>query len=191
MTSKTNITQYDLVHTAMRIVRLTEQKTWVTSFERCNLHPWARKEFPEFCKKISSHLRAGDTFKDDNIQPTAEDKFAALPSFWHGTLAERKVMMTVFQRYAFQYTAACLKVLHVECKLMYSQMNDARVCMLVLREHPESLNFDMNHLRSADNVEAPGAVTESKAGKVSLNDYLYHLLLIPKDSTGNAILTGE
>jgi hypothetical protein len=192
VTGKTTINQYDLVHTAMRIVRLTDQKTWVASFERCNLHPWTRKAFPEFCKKISSHLRAGDTFKDDNVEPTAEEKFAVLPSFWHGmTPADRKVVMTVFQSHASQYTTACLKMLHVECKLPYSQMNDVRVCVLVSREHPESLDFDINQVLKVADVEAPGAVIESKAGKTSLNDNLYHLMLNPKDDAGNAILKGE
>ncbi len=35
------------------------------------------------------------------------------------------------------------------------------------------------------------AVAKSNAGKVSLNDNLYHLMCIPKDDAGNAILKGE
>jgi hypothetical protein len=89
-------------------------------------------EFAEFCRKIASHLRAGDTFKDDNVDMTAEEKFALLPPFWHGmTPAERKVVMTVCKTHAYQYCVACITTLHVECKLMYSQMNDVRVCVLV------------------------------------------------------------
>jgi hypothetical protein len=123
----------------MRIVRETKWVTWISSFESANLHPFPRQEFPELCKKIAPHLRAGETFKDDNVHTTAEEKFALLPLFWHGmTPAERKVVMTVFQSHACKYSAACLKMLHVECKLPYSQMNDVRVCVLVAREHSET-----------------------------------------------------
>lgn len=194
VTGKTTINQYDLVHTAMRLVRATDSKTWVTSFERVNLHPWTRKEFPAFCKKIAGHLRAGDTFKDDHVDPTAEEKFALLPSFWHGMLpAERRVVMTVLQSHAFQYTAPCLQMLHNECKLPYSQMNDVRVCVLVSREHPGCLDFDIKNLITRADVDLPppDEVLESTTGKVSLNDNLYHLMLIPKDDAGNPIITGE
>jgi hypothetical protein len=136
-TGKTNITQYNLIHTAMRIVRATKPESWVASFSRVNLHPWTRQEFPEFCKKIAAHLRAGETFKDDNVDTTAEEKFALLPLFWHGmTPADRKVVTTLFLSHSCQYTVACIKMIHKECKLPCSQMNDARVCMLVAREHP-------------------------------------------------------
>jgi hypothetical protein len=43
-----------------------------------------------------------------------------------------------------------------------------------------------------DDVAVPHqAVAESNAGKVSLNDNLYHLMCIPKDDAGNAILKGK
>jgi hypothetical protein len=130
-TGKTNITQYDLLITAMRIVRATTEETWVHSFQRVNLHPFTKMNFHAFCRKIASHLRAGDTFKNDNVDTTAKDKFALLPTFWHGmTPAERKVLMTVFETHTSQYSVACIRTLHVECQLMYSQMNDVRVCVL-------------------------------------------------------------
>ena len=132
-TGKTNINQYDLLITAMCIVRATSKETWVHSFQRVNLHPFTRMEFAEFCRsKIASHLRAGDTFKDHNVENTAKEKFIPLPPFWHGmTPAERKVVMTVCETHAYQYSVACITMLHMECKLMYSQVNDVRVCVLV------------------------------------------------------------
>jgi hypothetical protein len=43
-----------------------------------------------------------------------------------------------------------------------------------------------------DDVAVPHlAVAKSNAGKVSLNDNLYHLMCIPKDDAGNAILKGK
>ena len=114
-TGKTNITQYDLLITAMHIVRATSEETWVHSFQRVNLYPFTRLEFPEFCRKIASHLWAGDTFKNDNVDTTAEEKIALLPTFWHGmTPAERKVVMTVCETHAYQYSVACITTLHVD-----------------------------------------------------------------------------
>ena len=87
-----------------------------------------------FCKKIAAYIWAGETFKDDNVDTTSEEKFALLPLFWRGmTPAERKVVMTTLQIHACQYTVACPKMLHEECRLLYSQMNDVCVCVLVAR----------------------------------------------------------
>jgi hypothetical protein len=46
-------------------------------------------------------------------------------------------------------------------------------------------------LKNVNNVAAPQAVIESNAGKVSLNDNLFHLMLIPKDDAGNTIIKGK
>jgi hypothetical protein len=82
------------------------------------------------------------------------------------TPADRKVVMTVFLSHSCQYTIACIKMIHKECKLPYSQMNDVCVCVLVAQEHPESLDFDIEELR-VDDVAAPHqAVAKSNAWKV-------------------------
>ncbi len=95
---KAQIDQYDLVLTAMQIVRATNPKTWFALFQHVNLHPRTRVVFPVFCKKIAGFLRAGKSFKEENVTPTAKDKFALLPTFWHSmTPADRKVVMTVVQ----------------------------------------------------------------------------------------------
>ncbi len=82
----------------MPIVRATDAKTWVASFQRVNLDPHTRVDFPLFCKKIAGYLWADESFKEENVTPTAKDKFAMLPTFWHSmTPANRKVVMTVVQ----------------------------------------------------------------------------------------------
>ena len=73
---------------------------------------------------------------------------------------------------------------------MYSQMNDVRVCVLVARDHPESLDFNINELTVAS-VAIPQAVSEENARKISLNDNLYHLMRIPRDGEGNPIIVGN
>ena len=111
-TGKTHIDQYDLVLTVMRIVRATSEATWVSSFQRVNLHPGTRVAFPVFCKKIAGFLWASKSFKDENIDPTPKEKFAMLPSFWHAMQpADRKVVTTIVASHNFNYTAACLWML--------------------------------------------------------------------------------
>ncbi len=39
-----------------------------------------------------------------------------------------------------------LMMLREECNLPLSQMNDVRICALVSKEHPESLDIDINDL---------------------------------------------
>ena len=109
---KAQIDQYDLVLTAMQIVRAPDAKTWVALFQRVNLDPRTRVDFPLFCKKIAGFLWASERFKKENVMPTAKDKFALLPTFWNSmTSADRKVVMTVVQSHGFHYTAACLLML--------------------------------------------------------------------------------
>jgi len=96
----------------MRIVRATNTKTWVALFLRVNLDPHTRVDFPVFCKKIAGFLWGGKSFKEENVTPTAKDKFALLPTFWNSmTSADRKVVMTVVQSHGFHYTATCLSML--------------------------------------------------------------------------------
>jgi hypothetical protein len=78
-TGKSHIDQYDLVLTVMRIVRATTESTWVSSFQRVSLHPQMQVAFPEFCKKIAGFLLASKGLKDENVDPTAKEKFALLP----------------------------------------------------------------------------------------------------------------
>ena len=115
-TGKARIDQYDLVLTAMQIVRAANAKTWVASFQRVNLDPRTRVDFPVFCKKIGGFLRASKSFKEENVTPTATEKFAMLPAFWHAMMpADRKVVMTVVQSHGYHYSTACLEMLQFEC----------------------------------------------------------------------------
>jgi hypothetical protein len=109
---KEQIDQYDLVLTAMLIVRATDPTTWVASFQRVNLDPRTRVDFPVFCKKMGGFLWACESFKEENVTPTATEKFAMLPAFWNAmTPADRKIVMTVVQSHGYHYSAACLEML--------------------------------------------------------------------------------
>jgi hypothetical protein len=94
--------------------------------------------------------------------------------------------MTALQSHASKYTPSCLMMLREERNLPLSQMNNVRVCALVSKEHPESLDFDINELTMED-IQVPTVA----AGQVSLIANLHHLTpLIPKYYTGNAIMQG-
>ena len=82
--------------------------------------------------------------------------------------------MTVVQSHGFHYTAACLSMLRFECRLSYTLMNDIPVCVIVLREHPESLDFEFVAAASAASGATPQAVVDIYAEKKSVNDNLKH-----------------
>ena len=134
-TGKSHIDQYDLVLTAMRIVRATMQSTWVSSFQRVNLHPGTRVSFPKFCKKMAGFLWVSKSFKDESVAPTPKVKFALLPLFWHAMQpSDRKVMMTIVGSHGFHYSAACLQMLRLECRLAYvnPRMRTTSLCGMCL-----------------------------------------------------------
>jgi hypothetical protein len=57
---------------------------------------------------------ASESFKDENVDPSVEEKFALLPLFWHAMhLADRKVVMTIVivESHGFHYTLACIQML--------------------------------------------------------------------------------
>ena len=71
-------------------------------------------------------------------------------------------------------------------------MNDVRVCVIVSREHPESLDFEFVAAASAASDGAtPQAVVDIYAEKKSVNDNLKHFMLIPKNEAGNPTLKGN
>ena len=85
-----------------------------------------------------------------------------LPSFWHGMEpSERRVVMTIMQSHNFEYTAASLKLLHEECMLPFSQINDILVCIIISRLHPETLDMSVVHQPSHE--DAVESVSKARA----------------------------
>ena len=106
--------------------------------------------------------------------------------------SDRKVVMTIVGSHGFHYTAACLQMLCLECRLAYAQMNDIRVCVIVTREHPEMIEFNIPELGLACSVATmPQAVVVSNANKSSVNNNLKMFMLIPKNDAGVPLLKGE
>jgi hypothetical protein len=189
-TGKTRIDQYDLVLTGIRIVNKCTKEVWVCSFRRVNLDPRTRVSFVKWCQKIKQFLTAGEEFKEELADLSPQDTFNLLPSTWHGMEpAERRAVMTVLESHDFQYTAASLQQLHTECRIPYAQMNDVRVCVLIARQHPETL--DMLPKKKEDQVPKIAAVKEAKAAAAKQSDGLDDFQLVPKDAEGKPKLLGE
>jgi hypothetical protein len=90
---KQQVHQTDLIHVGLFILRGTKPETWTTSFGACNMEPRTRVPFPNWGKKLSSVLCTGQIFKAESVV----DKYALLPSFWHGTKPEiRKRLLASF-----------------------------------------------------------------------------------------------
>ncbi len=123
--NQVNIDQYDLIFTAMRIVRQCKSETWISLFRWVNLDPITLMSFQDWCKKIDPYLCAGDLYAEENVDPTPQQLFKLLPSFWHGMQpANRRVMTTIMGSHGWQFTPNCIKQIHSECSILCSQMND-------------------------------------------------------------------
>ena len=61
-------------------------------------------------------------------------------------------------------------------------MNDVRVCVLIARQHPETL--DMLPKKKEDQVPKIAAVEEAKAAAAKQRDGLDDFQLVPRDAEG-------
>ena len=118
------VDQYGLVHVALRCVSQFGE-AWETSFRWVNMHPDHRLSFKDWIKKIAPQLQSSCNFKiADNLQ-----KFWMLPAFWiRMTPSERKVVIDTVKEHAEAFTVGCLKSLHSNCGIPYSDMQHLRVC---------------------------------------------------------------
>ena len=188
-TGKTHIDQYDLVLTGIRIVNACTSDIWECSYRRVNLDPRERVCFQEWCKKIKHFLVAGEAFKEEDADYSPQEMFNMLPSFWHGMEpAERRVVMTILQSNNFQYTAETLRRLNIECNLPFSQLSDIRVCVIIARQHPGTLDMSVSKVKETG--ERPEDVQEAMTGAAKQSDGLDDFQLVPKDARGNPKLKG-
>ena len=199
-TGKKNIDQYALVLTGIRLVSETTPELWTSSFRKVNLDPRRRTPFVEWMTKIQRFVTASVNFKDENVGPNSKEKFALLPSFWHVMKpSERKVVMTIMQLFSYSWSAECITRIVEECAVTIGQMQDLRTCIIVAKDHPETLEYNLNTLlaeKVRDDEEAarsaePEELKNARSSAVSINLGLDNFQLIPKDSMGNSKYTGE
>lgn len=189
--------QYDLVHTAIMIVKQTPPATWITSYEAVNLHPTTRLSFPLWCKKITPLLQAGQLFKPESVKPSAADKYALLPEWWWGMTPSEKAKVTeVVAKHEDSYCVGCLRELHTTCSIPYAQMNDVRVCIVVAREFPDTLKFGAPGKIAPEEMHTSeeSAPEESAREEVEVEDIktgLDTFQIIPKHADGSRKFTGD
>jgi hypothetical protein len=156
------------------------------------MDPRVSLPFPEWCKKISASLTAGQTFKIE----TAIDKYALLPAWWHGTLpADKRLIFGLIELHG-GFTPQCCMDLCNQCHIPYANQQILRVCYKMARKSLEQLAMgvpsedlivtaqDNPEVREA--YESVGRVTDglasfelkpaSKKG-LELFDHMYSFLL--------------
>jgi hypothetical protein len=95
--TKGKIGQWDLVLSALAAIRATTIDLWRNSYIACNMNPTCQLPFVDWCKKISNHLQAGQTFKSELFR---DDPYLLLPTLWHGTIPEdKKKIMGVLEKH--------------------------------------------------------------------------------------------
>ena len=88
----------------------------------------------------------------------------------------------------------CLSMLKSQCNLSISQLTDIRVCIIIAREHPETLDFEPGGSQNDDhaNESSVSAIEEARAEAEDLNAGLDYYQLNPKDPvSGKPKYSGE
>jgi hypothetical protein len=89
------------------------------------MDPGTRVSFPKWCKKISAVLCTGQIFKAESVV----DKYALLPSLWHGTKPEyKKKIVGIVDKYYNRFTPECMMELKETYHVLLLQMENIRVC---------------------------------------------------------------
>ena len=96
--------------------------------------------------------------------------------------------MTVMQSHGFKYNVDCLRQLVTKCSLPLSTLNDIKVCVIISRKHPTSLDFEKSSGDNAHNPETVDAIKEAE--KVSIDTGLDQFQLIPRNAAGMPKLSG-
>jgi len=163
------ISQWDLIHVVLAAIRETKHERWTASFDACNLDPRTRTSFLDWCKKIESHLQAGQMFKPEGVE---EDLFLLLPSFWHGMLPfERKGVIDLINRDGF--SPAVLRTLQQIFKIEPKEWTNVLTCYSVCKNKPEYLTREAPSSDLVDKAkELPDDVKASLEQTKDINDGL-------------------
>ena len=71
--------------------------------------------------------------------------------------------MTIMRSHGGKYTPVCLIALRDECKISLSQLIDIRVCIIIVTEHPETLDFELGDYQNnnTDNEVSTAAIEDA------------------------------
>ena len=174
------VCQWGMIHVGLYAIRATLPDTWTNSFHACNMDPRTSLSFPDWCKKIQHFLQAGQSF----VAPVGPiNKYAMLPSFWHGmTPYEKKKVIATIDLHV-NYSIACSKALYSECHIPYSDQQNIRVCYDCAKECPDQLEMGLPTTIEVP-AEARQEVLEAKAAATDATDGLNSFILKPPGLTG-------
>ena len=97
--------------------------------------------------------------------------------------------MTVLERHSCEYTVDCIKQLFTECHILYTHMNNIRVCAIVSWEHPETLDFDPLATNGIACHNQP--IEEAKSAReatLRIDAGLDIFQLVPRDENGSILV---
>jgi hypothetical protein len=172
---------WDLMLVGLHALRKSTPESWVNSAKKVNLHPFFRVSFPEWCERITPFLQGGLNFKP----ATAEDKYALLPSWWHGmSPAEKKAVVIIAE--AEGWTPTCVRRLYAECHVPLDDMQNLRVCILCSKENPSQL--DMGLPKAATLLVLEGAAAEAQAALPPITAGLASFMVVPKSPGGTKMI---
>ena len=155
------------------------------------------------CNDGASRKEAIDIIMD--IEPDLTRKQASR-QLSRVILPVRRVAMTILNSHGGKYTSQCLRALKTECKLNLNQLTEIRVCMIIAKEHPETLDMDLDDIQNESGANEstnnnpdmysssdPQVATmeEARTEDQNLNKCLDYYQLNPKDSSGKQKFSGE
>ena len=178
--------QWQLVHVGLAAVRSVAPEIWIESFKAVNLNPRYRLEFPDWCKKISTDLEAGQQFKLE----TSVDIYSILPPVWLAMEpAEKKKVSSVIDAFDGCFPVECVQKLKSECSIAVKDMQNIRVCYETAKKHPDHLDMGVNqHSDAAGSSSAAPEVAAALAGQKPVSHGLINFELKPSGMAGRELL---
>jgi hypothetical protein len=133
-----------------------------------------RESFEDWCQKISSHLRAGESgFK--NEEEECIDTYSLLPSFWHGMLpAEKKALKELVDSFDGKYTVECCKAIMEKLHIPMKDLQGVRLCLSAANEDPDHLERGAPEATYVPPVHDEIAAAQANVGDINtgLNTFL-------------------
>jgi hypothetical protein len=165
---------WHLVLVALHAVRLSSPEVWVASAKKVNLHPDFRVSFADWCERIASFLQGGQNFKSE----LAVDKYALLPTWWHGMAPEEKKAAVAIVAEEGSWTPACLRRLYSECHIPLADMQNLRLCCQCAKDDPAQLEKGVPEPAAEVVLEGEAAAAQKK--QTPLVAGLASFMLCPK-----------
>ena len=118
---------------------------WIGFYDRVNLNPLTRVRLHVWCQyHIYLYLQAGEAFYPESVNSSAQEMYCLLPEFWYGMKPDqKKEVQAIFPGYDEIYTPACLRHIHEDFNIPYSNMINICVCLVIDKDHPQTLDWKL------------------------------------------------